>query len=120
MDIDQRDDPRFLCAHSREYIVNVEDPQKKGFLYDFSRKGLAFHSVHRFSKDEVHHLEIQAPFSARPIACDARIVWVNHDSAKQSCSYGARILHMDPALKTDLMDAFYQDWKRIVIEQSQP
>src|SRR3989344_4139758 len=120
MEAEKRDDPRFPCVHSRECIVDLEDLQKKGFLYNFSRKGLAFHSAHRLSKNEVHHLEIHAPSFVRPIACDVRIVWAHHDSAKQTCAYGARILHMDPALKTELLDVFYQDWKRIVIAQSQP
>lgn len=111
-EIEQRENPRFVCANPKDCFVNFRDQKQSGSLFNLSRKGLAFQTSRQLQKDEVHELKIHAPAFKQPITCEARIVWVRPGPREQYAICGARILRMDPALKMDLLEIFYQDWKK--------
>jgi len=82
---------------------------------NLSRKGIAFKSLGRLKKGEVYQLGIKKDPSEENISCQARIQWVTAGPEADACICGASIVQMDPAQKTDLLDALYQDWKQKIL-----
>ena len=116
MSFEKRRNPRFSCSESNVCPVDFKDDYATGQLSDLSREGLSLKSVKPLNRDDICQLEIWASDLEKPVSCRARIMWVRFDFQKEDYIYGARILHMDPSSKTDLLDVLYQSWKERVAD----
>ena len=108
---EKRDNPRFSCDSQNTYTVDFPELEASGRLSNLSRSGMAFSVSRQLRENAVYQFNINVN-DQRAIPCQARIAWVNLDPTTQRCVCGAKIVNMDPADKVDLIDAFYEEWKK--------
>jgi len=111
---EKRRNPRFERPDSRECPIDFEGLATGAQLSDLSRDGLSFQSPSPLQVNQTYHLRISDLKSEKKIPCEVQVMWTSMGENGQ-CTCGAKIVQMDPSDKMDLLDVFYDDWKKGVL-----
>ncbi len=114
---ERRKNPRFKCRKPADFPIHVASEENIGWLKNLSRGGIAFESNSSFKENQQCYFEIKPKLNAKSIPVEACIMWAVYSPATSGCLCGARILNMDSSSKIDLLDMFYEDWKKTVITE---
>lgn len=119
MVFERRENPRFDCLNPSECLVELEGEPGTVRMINFSRKGLSLESSKYFRRNEDSKFNIRLSGLAGKITnipCEVRVVWVKPRPNEVGCICGARIIRMDSAQKSDILDVLYENWKRKMLD----
>ena len=113
--IEKRKYPRFPCPLGKAgTITSAGDQGFMGTIKDISRGGIAISSTQELADDEID-LTIHSNDLGRQIPVTVKVLWSDHEPAQRT--YGGTFLRVASADKYDLLDYFYENWKKNEIER---
>jgi len=107
---ERRRTPRFICSGSKDYFIQFDGEEGMGFLYNLSRRGLAFQYARPLQQGKNYRLEITGD-ADKIIFCEVEIIWNKARANHRVKTYGAKILKMDSGEKIEMLDFLYDVWR---------
>jgi c-di-GMP-binding flagellar brake protein YcgR len=111
---ERRTYPRFECPKDKSCpVINKKVSGFYGELKNISRAGAAFVSESRLDDNSKVDIFIKYPDLGRDISAELQIVWSHFKNGLYT--YGGRFLSISNEDKYDLLDHFYENWKRDIL-----
>ncbi len=116
---EKRQSPRFGCEEIPVCLVEIDHVEEIGRLTNISRGGLGFQIPRQLREKTTYNLSLRLDGKDRAVPCRARIIWAMTNEATKSCYCGAAIEDIDTSQKVELIEIFYEVWKRREIARRQ-
>ncbi|MBM3248975.1 MAG: PilZ domain-containing protein [Candidatus Omnitrophica bacterium] len=110
---DRRIFPRIGCPKDDHCTVTGKASRFSGELMNISRKGALIVSKDRVDNDSKLDVVMRYPKIARDIPSIIQVVWSSFKDGNYT--YGGKLVDINNEDKFDLMDNFYESWKRDLI-----
>lgn len=109
--LEKRTFPRLVCPKDKTCAITGQKQTRiSGQLKDISRSGVSFISKNRLEDNAKADLLIKYPEMERDIPSVVRIIWTR--PLRNSYIYGTRFVDISNEDKYDLLDHFYENWKK--------
>jgi len=114
--LEKRTFPRLVCPKDKSCaVMGKSESELRGEIKDISRSGLSMVSRNRLDTDSKVDILIDYPELDRQIPSVVRIIWSR--AKKDLYTYGTRFVSINNEDKFDLLDHFYEHWKKDILAQ---
>ncbi len=106
--------PRIACPKDNQCTVtSTEEGKFSGELTNISRKGASIISKNRIEDNSKLGVVIKYPEINRNISSVIQIIWSSFKDGNYR--YGGRLVDINNEDKYDLLDHFYESWKKDIV-----
>jgi len=116
MQEERRKYPRFFCPNDKFCSFRLKGEREfSGNIMNISRDGIAFSSPKALKSDSIIDMSLTYSDIERQIPSKVEVIWSR--PSKVINSYGAKFVDIQAEDKADLLDFFYEDWKKRVVRE---
>ena len=106
--------PRFNCPSNKFCSYRFEEEKDfSGNIMNISRGGITFSSLKALRGNSVVNLNLTYIDIEKQIFLKIKIIWSHH--GKILHTYGARFINILAEDKANLLDGFFEDWKKKIL-----